>query len=245
VALKGLDPVLLVGGKEEKGKEEFAATSDGFRYRFVSAANKTAFAKDPQRYGIQFHGQCALMMEARAVPDLFTVHKGRVYAFGSEGCRESFRESPENYTREEEPVRGKRSAVILVYNGMELLDFAGPAEVFGAAGFQVDAVAATKEPVRSMGLVSVTPRYTFDDCPRADVIIVPGGSTGAVARDKRVIDWLARASKDTDVTLSVCTGAFVLAKAGLQDGKEATTHWGPSARSAGSFHRLPCARTSA
>jgi putative intracellular protease/amidase/YHS domain-containing protein len=238
VALKGLDPVLLVAGKEEKGKEEFAATSDGFRYRFVSAANKAAFEKDPQRYGIQFHGQCAMMKEARAVPDLFTVHKGRIYAFGSEGCLESFRESPEKYTQEEKPVRGKRSAVILVFNGMELLDFAGPAEVFGAAGFRVDAVAATREPVRSMGLVTVTPRYTFDDCPRADVIVVPGGSAGAVARDKRVTDWLARASKDADVTLSVCTGAFVLARAGLLDGKEATTHWSATGRLGKEFPQI-------
>jgi putative intracellular protease/amidase/YHS domain-containing protein len=238
IALKGLDPVLLVEGKEEKGKEEFAAASDGFRYRFASAANKATFEKDPQRYGIQFGGQCAMMKEARALPDLYTVHKGRIYAFGSESCLESFRESPEKYTAEEKPVRGKRSAVILVFNGMELLDFAGPAEVFGAAGFQVDAVAATKEPVRSMGLVTVAPRYTLDDCPRADVIIVPGGNTGAVARDKRVTDWLARASKDADVTLSVCTGAFVLAKAGLLDGKEATTHWGSVGRLAKDFPQI-------
>jgi putative intracellular protease/amidase/YHS domain-containing protein len=237
VALKGLDPVQLVGGKEEKGKEEFAATRDGFRYQFVSAANKEAFEKDPQRYGMQFGGHCAMMKEARALPDLFTVHKGRIYGFGSEGCLESFRESPEKYTREE-PTRGQRTAVILVYNGMELLDFAGPAEVFGAAGFKVDAVAATKEPVRSMGLVSVTPRYTFEDCPRADVIIVPGGSSGAVAKDKRVTDWIARASKDADVTLSVCTGAFVLAKAGLLDGKEATTHWGAVGRLGKEFPQI-------
>jgi putative intracellular protease/amidase/YHS domain-containing protein len=238
VALKGLDPVLLVAGKEEKGQEKFAATRDGFGYRFVSAENKAAFEKDPGRYGMQFGGQCAMMKEARALPDLFTVHKGRIYGFGSEGCLDSFRESPEKYTREEEPARGQRTAVILVYNGMELLDFAGPAEVFGAAGFKVDAVAATKEPVRSMGLVSVTPRYTFEDCPRADVIIVPGGNSGAVAKDKRVTDWIARASKDADVTLSVCTGAFVLAKAGLLDGKEATTHWGAVGRLGKDFPQI-------
>ncbi len=238
VALKGLDPVLLVAGKEEKGKDEFAATRDGFRYRFVSAANQATFEKDPQRYGIQFHGQCARMKEARALPDLFLVHKGKIYGFGTEDCLQAFRENPEQFTKEEKAARGKLSAVILVFNGMELLDFAGPAEVLGAAGFQVDAVAATREPVRSMGLVTVTPRYTFEDCPRADVIVVPGGSAGAVARDKRVTDWLARASKDSDVTLSVCTGAFVLAKAGLLDGKEATTHWGAVGRLGKEFPQI-------
>jgi transcriptional regulator GlxA family with amidase domain len=69
------------------------------------------------------------------------------------------------------------------------------------------------------------PRYTFADCPRSDVVVVPGGSIGSVAKDKRVTDWLVRASKEAEITLSICTGSFVLARAGLLDGKEATTHW--------------------
>jgi putative intracellular protease/amidase/YHS domain-containing protein len=226
VALKALDPVLLVEGKEAKGKAEFSASSEGFRYLFVSTANKAKFEKDPERYAIQFRGHCAMMREARALPDLFTVYKGRIYAFGSEDCQESFREQPEKYAQPEKPVRRHRSVVILVFNRMELLDFAGPAEVFASAGYEVSTVAATRDPVPCAGLITLTPRYTFADCPSADIIVIPGGNVREVAKDKRVIDWLVRASPAAEATLSVCTGAFVLAKAGLLDGKEATTHWG-------------------
>jgi putative intracellular protease/amidase/YHS domain-containing protein len=225
LALKGLDPVALVAGRQVKGKDEFSVSSDGFRYVFVDATNKAKFEKEPRRYGIQFHGHCAMMTQARALPDLFTVYKGRIYGFGSEGCRESFEKEPERYTR---PGRGEdrpRSVVILIFAGMELLDFAGPAEVFTAAGYKVSTVAVTRDPIACAGLINLTPRYTLADCPRTDIVVVPGGSVGAVARDERVTKWLARASAEAEVTLSVCTGAFVLARAGLLDGKEATTHW--------------------
>jgi putative intracellular protease/amidase/YHS domain-containing protein len=216
IALKGLDPVLLTEGKETKGQSEISLVHDGFRYLFIDAVNKAKFEKDPERYAIQFRGQCAMMKGARAQPDLFTVYKGRIYAFGSEGCQEAFRQEPDKYTRDQR-------VVILIFDGMELLDFTGPAEVFGSAGFQVSTVASTREPVGCMGIMTLTPHYTFADCPRTDVIVIPGG--GAPARDKRVLDWVVAASAKAEATLSVCTGAFVLASAGLLDGKEATTHW--------------------
>jgi putative intracellular protease/amidase len=217
-ALTGLDPVLLVEGKESKGQAEISVTREGFRYLFVNEANKAKFEKNPARYAIQFHGQCAMMLGAPAHPDLFTVYKGRIYAFGSEGCRETFLERPEDFVH-------RRSVVILVFEGMELLDFAGPAEVFVAAGCQVHTVAATRDPVTCAGLVTMKPDYTVADCPRADIIVIPGGSR-AVSKDKRVTDWVAKASPEAEATLSVCTGVFVLARAGLLDGKEATTHHG-------------------
>src|SRR5262249_53532876 len=137
----GLDPVLLTAGKEAKGQPGLSATRDGFRYLFTEAATKSQFEKDPDRYAIQFHGQCAMMRSARARPDLFAVYKGRIYAFGSEGCKATFLERPE------ELARPGRNVAILVFDGMELLDFAGPAEVFTSAGrgsaFQVYTVAAT------------------------------------------------------------------------------------------------------
>jgi putative intracellular protease/amidase/YHS domain-containing protein len=225
VALKSLDPVLLVEGKESKGKAEFSATRDGFRYFFVNAANKAAFEKDPQRFSIQCRGHCAMMTDAPARPDLFTVYKGRIYAFGSEGCRDAFLARPDEFVRAEETARRPLKVAIIVFNKMELLDFAGPAEVFASAGYDVSTVAATREPVPCMGVVTLTPHYTFADCPRPDVVVVPGGSVGELAKDKRVIDWLVRTSAEAEVTLSVCTGALVLARAGLLDGKEATTHW--------------------
>jgi transcriptional regulator GlxA family with amidase domain len=108
---------------------------------------------------------------------------------------------------------------------MELLDFAGPVEVFNSAGYHVHTVAATRDPINCFNIMTLKPDYTFADCPRVDIVVVPGGSVGHVAGDKRVTDWLVQASSTSDVTFSVCTGAFVLAKAGLLDGKEATTHW--------------------
>jgi putative intracellular protease/amidase/YHS domain-containing protein len=218
VALRGLDPVMLIDGKEVKGQADLSATRDGLRYLFANAANKAKFDKDPERYAIQFHGHCAMMPSAPVQPDLFTVYKGRIYGFGSESCQEAFGQQPEHYVQ-------PRRVVILIFNGMELLDFAGPAEVFLSAGFKVSTVAATRDSVPCAGLMTLTPQHTVADCPRADVLVIPGGSR-AVSKDKRVTHWVARASQEAEVTLSVCTGAFTLAQAGLLDGKEATTHHG-------------------
>jgi transcriptional regulator GlxA family with amidase domain len=101
--------------------------------------------------------------------------------------------------------------------------------VFAACGrgraFRVYTVAASKDPITSQGFVKVTPEFTLADCPKPDIIVLPGGNTGIPLQDPKVIDWIKRASGDAEVTMSVCTGAFLLARAGLLDGKEATTHW--------------------
>ena len=133
LALKGLDPVALVGGRQLQGKEEFSASSDGFRYRFVDATNKARFEKEPRRYGFQFDGHCAMMNDARVLPEIFTVYQGRIYGFGSEGCRAGFQKEPEKFVKPGKGEDGQRTVVILVFEGMELLDFAGPAEVFTGA----------------------------------------------------------------------------------------------------------------
>ena len=111
---------------------------------------------------------------------------------------------------------------------MELLDFAGPGEVFAVAGqgraFNVFTVAATAGPVTSQGFVSVTPQYTLADCPKVDVLVLPGGATRIPLADPSAVEWIRKTTASAEVSLSVCTGAFLLAKTGLLDGLEATTH---------------------
>jgi len=129
----------------------------------------------------------------------------------------------------EEAPKAKVPVAILLFEGVELLDFAGPAEVFGVAGegksFRVFTVAEKTDPVRAMGGVLVKPEFTFQDAPKAAVLVIPGGNTRNVG--KAGITWIRAAWKDAEITMSVCMGAFLLAEAGLLDGIEATTHrWG-------------------
>jgi YHS domain-containing protein len=98
VPLEGLDPVLLVEGKEAQGEETFAATRGRFRYLFANAANKAAFERDPARYEIQLGGTCARMgPNTLGDPDLYLVHQGRIYLFGSPECLKLFKASPEKF----------------------------------------------------------------------------------------------------------------------------------------------------
>ncbi len=125
-----------------------------------------------------------------------------------------------------------RNVAILIFDDVEVLDFAGPFEVFSVAGrgqeprpFNVYTVAKEAGPVTTRGGLSVNPRYTVVDCPPPDILIVPGGyGTRRAAQDKALTDWIASAARQAELTLSVCTGSGVLGRAGLLDGLAATTH---------------------
>jgi len=129
-----------------------------------------------------------------------------------------------------QPMNTKRNVAIFAHEGVELLDFAGPGEVFVAAGrngeFNVYTVAASPEPIVSQGFVTIKPQYTIANCPPPDIVILPGGRTDVPLNNAEVIEWIKKSSRSAEVVMSVCTGAFLLAKAGLLDGAEATTHWG-------------------
>lgn len=126
---------------------------------------------------------------------------------------------------------------ILLYDDVEVLDCCGPFEVFTTAArvalgrgsatapFNVVTIAAAAPSVRARGGLTLTATHTLQGHPRLDILVVPGGLTKEVERNKKLINWLVEANGDAVVTASVCTGAFLLATAGLLDGREATSHW--------------------
>jgi transcriptional regulator GlxA family with amidase domain len=131
---------------------------------------------------------------------------------------------------------------ILIFDGVEVLDFAGPFEVFSrtrtvpggesrrsdeGAPFVVFTVAKTKTPIAATGGLNVTPHFGFDDAPRIDLLLVPGGfGTRPLMNDDETLAWIKTVAGAASQVTSVCTGSLLLAQAGLLDGKRATTHWG-------------------
>ncbi|WP_177192300.1 DJ-1/PfpI family protein [Chitinophaga arvensicola] len=110
-----------------------------------------------------------------------------------------------------------------LYDGVEILDFAGPMEVFSYAGFKVFTVSKKKAPLLSQGILKVIPDYSIADAPPADIFAVFGGDDEVAANDPEVIRWIQSRDKATSSYFSVCTGAFILGKAGLLDHLTVTT----------------------
>jgi transcriptional regulator GlxA family with amidase domain len=131
-----------------------------------------------------------------------------------------------------------KSIAIYIFPECEVLDFAGPYEVFTTASrifvrrnpdaeelFKVFTIARESTQVRARAGLKVQPDYTIGEHPPIDVLIVPGGVVTAELDRSDVIKWIAERHGTNIITASVCTGAFLLAKAGLLSGKSATTHW--------------------
>ena len=125
-----------------------------------------------------------------------------------------------------------RNVAIFVFDSVEVLDFAAPYEVFSVASdttappaFSVYNVGITPLPVVGRGLFTVFPRYSIADCPQPDILIVPGGyGTRPLLKHEGLIQWIKDQSRKVEWLLSVCTGALLLAKAGLLSNCRATTH---------------------
>ena len=130
------------------------------------------------------------------------------------------------------------SVAVYIFPGVEVLDFAGPFEVFttasrvharrnpgGVPPFSTFTVAKSGEVVQARAGLRVVPDYTMDSSPSPDVLIIPGGVVDQELQDAAVIGWITRMAGKTLVTASVCTGSFMLARAGLLEQRSATTHW--------------------
>jgi transcriptional regulator GlxA family with amidase domain len=129
-------------------------------------------------------------------------------------------------------MNNPRNVAILVFDDVEVLDFSGPYEVFNVAGevrnpppFYVYALGIADRPVLARGKFTITPRYTITDCPQADILVIPGGyGTRPLLKHPGLIAWIQDQAGKVEWLLSVCTGALLLAKAGLLEGCPATTH---------------------
>jgi putative intracellular protease/amidase len=137
------------------------------------------------------------------------------------------------------PDKDQIPVAFLISDGAVVIDFCGPWEVFQDVmipsrqdmPFRLYTVAETKKPIRTSGGMQIVPDYTIQNAPAPKVIVIPAQSQPSEA----VLEWIRKSSKTTDVTMSVCTGAFVLAKTGLLSGKAATTYHGAFTRFAMKF----------
>ncbi|MEO0826683.1 MAG: DJ-1/PfpI family protein [Cyanobacteria bacterium J06639_16] len=136
----------------------------------------------------------------------------------------------------------QRNVAILIFDDVEVLDFCGPFEVFSVTGkrdgsdpFNVYTV-AERTPIAARNALSVNPHYTLETCPQPDLLVIPGGGgkradgtpfgTRKEMHNETLLEWISTHYPQTEHVLSVCTGALILAKAGLAENIAATTHHG-------------------
>ena len=125
-----------------------------------------------------------------------------------------------------------RTVGIILFTDVEVLDFAGPFEVFSVTGrrdytnpFDVFTIAETSHPVAARNNLIITPTHSFERCPRIDILVVPGGyGTRREMLNERLLEFVVSRSASAEIVLSICTGALILGQAGLLDGFPVTTH---------------------
>ena len=132
----------------------------------------------------------------------------------------------------------RKKVGILIFDDVEVLDFCGPFEVFSVtrlneekrleepSPLEVLLVAERSDPITTSGGMRVFPHYTTETCPPLDILLVPGGlGTRREINNERLLGWIAERAAQAETVTSVCTGSMLLGKAGLLEGRRATTHW--------------------
>ena len=138
-------------------------------------------------------------------------------------------------------LTNKKNVGIFIFDFVEILDFAGPYEVFSSTrlskktsaaihkldpAFNVFTFSEKKKYIKTTGGLKVKCDFIIKNCPNLDILIIPGGmGTRKLLNNKNILNWLVL-KKNINIIASVCTGSLLLAKAGLLKGKKATTHWG-------------------
>ena len=143
-------------------------------------------------------------------------------------------------SRQSQPgdVGAARNVGIYIYDQVEVLDFAGPFEVFHTASrvwlreqpqeqipFSVFTIGAEDRLVHARGELQVLPHFSLKNHPQLDVLVIPGGVTAVEQERTELLDWIKQWSTQVEVLASVCTGAFLLAEAGVVGNRPVTTHW--------------------
>lgn len=181
-------------------------------------ARRAAKAESPGRR----FGRATLLLLAAAVA---------LTAAGATTAAETPQEGATPPSAEPDRAPGTR-VVILLYDGVELMDLAGPQGVFSAASevnggslFEVHLAATSKDLVTSHRGIRIAPDCVLDDCPPPDLLVVPGGAGVFQAMESpEILGYVRRVAAGRARVMSVCVGAFLIARAGLLDGQRATTH---------------------
>ncbi len=126
---------------------------------------------------------------------------------------------------EEKPL----SVGILLYPDVQIIDYTGPYEIFGWAGYKVATVSEDGKPLSTNMKMKVLPDYSFKNAPQFDLLLIPGGDHRQTMHNKKTLAWIKSQSSAAQTILSVCTGAFILAETGLLDNLSATSFY-PSLR---------------
>ncbi len=123
----------------------------------------------------------------------------------------------------EGPKAPRKRVAILLFEGVQIIDFTGPYEIFGQAGYDVFTVAEKPGGLTTAMGLKVTPAESFDSCPRPDIVVIPGGDISAPLESAVTQRWIQARAKEAEIVMSVCNGALILAKTGLMDGRTMTT----------------------